>query len=372
MRRPLRALVVSAGALAAAACGRKLAPEPPLQVIPARVQPVRVTQEGADVVLRFPYPSATAQGKELTGLTKVTVYRELLAAREGAKPPQPSEDGSLREREEKEFLQKAQILDTLTRADLDAATSGGDVVVRDPLLPLYKEKRLGRVFLRYGITAPREKKRTSPLSPLVALLPRVPPDRPLALVATVEEKRVCLDWLLPAAMLDATLPVVAGAYAVYRREASEEEYGPPLGIAEKVTLFIDETIQPEKKYLYTVRAAPTSDKPLVLGAAADEVKVDTHDVFPPPPPEGLILLAEDSGNRLVWNPVLAGDLAGYRVYRWDAASSAWKRIADAVKDPGHYDPEGKPASRYGVSAYDASGNESAVAPASKETKKAGE
>jgi hypothetical protein len=364
--------VVSAASLAAAACGRKLTPEAPLQVIPARVQPLRVTQEGADVVLRFPYPSVTTQGTELTGLSKVTIYRELLAAREGARPPQPAEDGSMREREEKEFLTKAQILRTLTRGDLDEATSGSDVVVRDPLLPLYKEKRLGRVFLRYGITATREKKRTSALSPLVAVLPRVPPDRPLALVATVEEKRVCLDWLRPEAMLDASLPVVAGAYAVYRREAGEEDYGPPLGIAEKITLFIDETIQPERKYLYTVRAAPTADRPLVLGAAADEVKVDTHDVFPPPLPEGLIVLGEDIGNRLVWNPVLAGDLAGYRVYRWDPEASRWKRIADGVKDTGHFDAEGKPKARYGVSAYDKSGNESAVAPEAKETKKADE
>src|ERR1035441_97399 len=59
-------------------CGRKLAPEPPLQVLPARVEPVRLSQEGSDVVLRFPYPSQTNAGGTLTNLTGMTVYRELI------------------------------------------------------------------------------------------------------------------------------------------------------------------------------------------------------------------------------------------------------------------------------------------------------
>ena len=42
-------------------------------MIPARPEPLRVTQEGSDVVLRFPFPSKTVQGAPLTNLTRVTV-----------------------------------------------------------------------------------------------------------------------------------------------------------------------------------------------------------------------------------------------------------------------------------------------------------
>ena len=57
------------------------------------------------------------------------------------------------------------------------------MVVRDPLVPLFREGRVGRVFLRYGVTAQRDGKKNSELSPLVAVLPRVPPERPFAVVA---------------------------------------------------------------------------------------------------------------------------------------------------------------------------------------------
>ena len=342
-------------------CGRKLAPEPPLQVLPARVEPVRLSQEGSDVVLRFPYPSKTNAGETLTNLTGVTVYRELLGAREGQKPPETPTEAGAKEREEKGFRARAETIQTLSRAEVDAATVGPDVVVRDPLVPLFREGRLGRVFLRYGVTAQRDRKKVSELSPLVALLPRVPPDRPFAMVATVEEGRVCLDWRAPVAMLDGARPAKIAGYAVYRRETADEEYEDrPLGVAIGATTFVDATVAPDLRYVYTVRAAPVAETPLILGPAADEVPVSTRDVFPPPAPEGVLVLLEARGARLVWNPSLAGDLAAYRVYRRE--KDGWKRIADGLKDPVYFDAGaaggGVPADAYGVTAMDKSGNES--------------
>jgi hypothetical protein len=340
----------------AAGCGRKLAPEPPLQVLPARVEPVRLSQEGSDVVLRFPYPSKTNAGETLTNLTGVTVYRELIGAREGQRPPEMPKDTAERAREEKAFRARAEAIQKLTRADLDAATAGADVVVRDPLVPLYREGRLGRVFLRYGVTATRDRKKSSELSPLVALYPRVPPDRPLRVIPTVEEARVCLDWRAPVAMLDGAVPAKVAGYAIFRRDAADEEYDDhPLGVAVGATTYVDATVAPDRNYVYTVRAAPVAELPLILGPAADEVPVSTKDVFPPPAPEGVLVLVEAGGARLVWNPSLAGDLASYRVYRRE--NGGWKRVAEALKDPVYFDA-GVPASAYGVTAVDKSGNES--------------
>lgn len=338
-------------------CGRKLAPEPPLQALPARVEPVRISQEGSDVVLRFPYPSKTNAGQTLTNLTGVTVYRELLGAREGQKLPGAAADAAGREREEKGFRARAETIQTLSRTEVDAATVGPDVVVRDPLVPLYREGRLGRVFLRYGVTARRDRKKVSELSPLVALFPRVPPDRPFALVAAVEEGRVCLDWSAPIAMLDGERPAKIAGYAVYRREAREEEYEDrPLGVAIGAATYVDATVVPDLLYVYTVRAAPVAEVPLILGPAADELPVSTRDVFPPPAPDGVLVLSEAGGARLVWNPSLAGDLASYRVYRRE--KDAWKRIADGLKDPVYFDAAAAAAEAYGVTAVDKSGNES--------------
>src|SRR5450830_637034 len=339
-------------------CGRKLAPEPPLQVLPARVEPVRVAQEGSDVVLRFPYPSKTNAGGTLTNLMSVTVYRELIGAREGERPPEAPKDAAAREREEKGFRARAEAIQKLTRTELDAATVGADVVVRDPLVPLYREGRIGRVFLRYGVTATRDRKKSSELSPLVALLPRVPPDRPFRVVPSVEEARVCLDWRAPVAMLDGAVPAKVAGYAIFRRDAADEEYDDhPLGVAIGVTTYVDATVAPDRNYVYTVRAAPVAELPLILGPASDEVPVSTADLFPPEAPDGVLILAEAGATRLVWNPSLAGDLASYRVYRREGG--AWKRIAQDLKDPVYFDA-GVSAREYGVTAVDKSGNESAI------------
>ncbi|MEO6326996.1 MAG: hypothetical protein ABIT01_13845 [Thermoanaerobaculia bacterium] len=355
--RSSASLVFLSLSLLAAACGKKLPPQAPLEVIPARIEPVRLSQEASDVVLRFPYPARTAQGDGLTDLRRVTIYRELVPVRAGGLAPATPIDADAREREEKGFRTRSTPLVELLRADLDGATEGAEVVVRDSLLPLYAEGRIGRVFLRYGLTATRDRKKTSELSPLVAILPLVPPDRPLNLRTTVEEGRVCLDWLRPTAMLDLSSDIKIAAYAVYRRGEKDEAYDAPLGLVKRAETFVDATAEPGKRYLYTVRAAPTAAEPLVLGPAADEVLVDTRDLFPPPAPDGLLVLAEENANRLVWNPILSSDLAHYRVYRWDSASGSFRLLADKLKEPAYVDvsPAGP---RYAVSAVDRTGNES--------------
>lgn len=348
-------LLLLAAALAAG-CGRKIAPEAPLLVLPARPEPLRVTQEGSDVVLRFPFPSKTVQGTPLTNLTRVTVWREIVPAPAGARAPEPPKEAAERERQEKLFRQRAEAIRDLPREALDEVTVGSELVVRDPMLPLYVEKRIGRVTLRYGVTATRDRKRVSPLSPLVSILPRVPPAEPRGLSATVEEGRVCLEWLEPEGMLDGTTPASVAGYAVYRRDAAEDSYGEWIGVAVR-SPFVDEGAPPGRRFVYTVRAAPTADLPPVLGPAADEVLAETRDVFPPKAPDGLLVLSEEGGNRIVWNPALARDLAGYRVFARDG-EGAWVLLADGLADPSFYDRGAPRGRRYGVTAYDAAGNES--------------
>ena len=369
-RRPAARALLALLLAGAAGCGRKLPPDAPLQVLPARVDPIRLSQEGSDAVLRFPYPSRTTTGTPLEGLSKVTIYRELLPAPQGVMLPAPP-TGAQREREERLFLTRAEKVREMTRSELDAATQGGDVVVRDSLSALFAGKRLGKVFLRYGITATRDRKKVSEISPLVAIRPLVPPGEPTGLTALVQEGLVCLEWERPAAMLDGSRPATVEAYAVFRREClpgAEPVYEEPIAV-EKFEWLADRTVRPDRKYCYTVRGIPTSvprpaglprghEEPVALGPPAEEVLADTRDVFPPPAPEGFQVLPEQDGNRLVWNPVLAPDLDHYRIYRRSGPAAPWERLPFAASDTTWFVPGLDPHAQYALTAVDRSGNES--------------
>jgi len=341
-------------------CGKKLDPLPPILVVPARVEPVRLYQDGSDVVVRFPYPARTVLGEPLTRLTKVTISREIQSAREGAHVPEPPA-GEARAREEKDFRLRSEVIAELSPDGLDERTVGAEVVFRDSLLSLYREKRLGKILLRYGVTATRDRKRVSEMSPLVSIIPAVPPGAPRDLIATVLEGIVCLDWLPPAVMLDGSTPVRVGAYAIYRKGEADEWYEDPVGVAGTETSFADRTAAVDRRYLYTVRGALAKELPPILGPPAEEALADTRDVFPPAAPTGLLVLVEAEGTRLAWTPVLAPDLASYRVYRKSATGAGWTRIAEGLKEPGYFDPAPPKRARYGVTAVDRRGNESPVA-----------
>jgi len=352
-----RAAAVLAMGLLAAGCGKKLPPVPPLLAIPARVEPLAVAQQGSDAVLRFPYPTSTQGGEPLSGLSRVTVYREIVSA-SAVGPPPPPPTGALREREEKLFLMRAEKIRELERGQIDEATAGSDLVVRDPLSSLFTDKRLGKVVLRYGVTASRDRKKTSELSPLVSIRPVVPPSAPRGLSATVGEGRVCVEWGPPDAMLDGAAKLKVSVYTVYRREAlgAEAIYDEPVATV-AVPWYLDVTTRPDRKYAYTVRAAPLDEKPLALGPPAEEAFADTRDVFPPAAPEGFQVLIEAGGNRLVWNPVSAPDLATYHLYR--RATGGWQLLPFEGTDTTTFDAGAPPDAVYAVSAVDRSGNESA-------------
>ncbi len=363
-------MVAALSVLSVVGCGRKLPPLPPVLDVPARIEPLQLSQEGADVVLRFPYPTRTATGEELSGLSEVTVWREILSAPGGANPqaPKPLTNPEERAREERTFRQNAVKVASLSRNELDESTLGTDIVYRDSLVPLYRERGIGRVFLRYAVTASRGRKDASPLSPLAALLPRVPPEAPDVVFATVEENQVCLEWPKPAGMLDGSKPARIAAYAVFRRLESDDAYeSTPLGTESRGEFYIDRTAAPEKRYRYTVRAVPALADAFILGPPSLEVKVDTKDVFAPPPPGGLLVLSEEAGTRLVWNPVPARDLAGYRIYRRATEGGAFEKIAEVKEELSYLDkitlvPGAK--TRWAVTAFDARGNESARSEAS--------
>ena len=62
-------------------------------------------------------------------------------------------------------------------------------------------------------------------------------------------------------------------------------------------------------------ALASATAPRIKSDPSAAVSVTFKDLVPPPPPTGLTASVETAGVRLVWDPVDAPDMAGYKVYR---------------------------------------------------------
>ena len=138
----------------------------------------------------------------------------------------------------------------------------------------------------------------------------------------------------------------------------------------------------DQKYSYSAnrvgKLALAGHSIQIEGTPSETITVDTKDVFPPSVPESLAVVpVPDEGSiDLSWTPDMEPDLAGYIVYRRDAASAGpperdlQKPITrKPIPEPAFRDTTAQRGREYAysVSAVDRSGNESARSPEVTET-----
>jgi hypothetical protein len=363
----------------AASCGKKGDPMPPLPRAPNAISDLAVEQEGADATLTFSYPDRLMNGEPLRDVASIEIYRAadpspaIAAPRRtpvaGAAPPGDLAPGSAARRQaanvrlaEEAFYGEAKLVGSLPVAEIAERTRGATVVYRDALYPLLSSGT-PPTSLAYAVVTVRRGGERSPLSNIAILPPDVPPGPPVLTTLTVEEGRICLEWTPPESDLLGR-PARVGGYRVYRRTLPEEEYGVPLN-AEPIsaTNYVDTTAPYGAAHVYTVRAT-LPDKPKVEGLPALEAGVDYRDVFPPPAPQRLDALSEGGAVRLVWEPVVTADLAGYVIYRAEGDGAPARLTEKPVTDTFYTDSSVQPRRRYRytVVAVDSAGNASPASP----------
>jgi hypothetical protein len=190
--------------------------------------------------------------------------------------------------------------------------------------------------------------------------------------AQLTAQGVVLRWTGQLLSLPYPSPIRRG-YRVYRRvEGSQQKIlvGERDAGSEKELSLTDQSFEWEKTYYYhceTFTLVAQAGKPDVSieGDDTPEVKVFTHDIFPPAVPSGVQAVFSAAGERpfidLVWAPVTDADLDGYNIYRREGAGAAVKMNLEPVKMPAFRDIQitaGK-TYFYSVSAMDVRGNESA-------------
>lgn len=374
--------VLAAAALSAAGCGKKGEPSPPLPKGPNAVKDLSVEQEGGEAVLTFSYPDRLLDGRPLSDLDSIEIFRLPGATPSRAQPPRSAQPGAnastgaldkapggaarrtagSARMAEQGFYRDAVPVARLPVAQLARLTRGATIVYRDDLLPLFA--KAGSVASQgYAVVSVRRTRDRSPLSNIAIIAPEIPPGPPDILAVTAEEGRVCLEWLPPEHDL-AGKPASIGGYKVYRRSLSDDEYASPLTLTPwPGTSYTDLTAPYGGPIVYTVRAT-LPGKPRIEGLPAQEAGLDYRDVYPPPAPRRLDALSEGKLVRLFWDPVGVADLAGYIVFRAEGENTPVRLTPQPIKDSFLTDEAVKPRVRYRytVRAIDTSGNVSPPSP----------
>lgn len=367
-----------------AACGKRGDPHPPVPVIPKATSDLVVAQRGSKLILSWSFPSLTTSGQKLTAIRRVVLYRyvEELPAQQPARDTKTLMPGDIDPTVPTpialfakipplgpmQFAKLREKVDSIEGANLAGATVGARLMYEDA--PTFQTTDGRPVRITYGVVTEGQEAR-SDASNLVTIVPIDVPLQPSGVKADVRPQGVVLTWTAPdKGITGSDKPRIAG-YDVYRYPATGEleELATPVNSAPiSQTTYTD--VPAYAAYNYRVVAIAMTGPPRLESDPSEAVSATYKDLLPPPAPTGLTTLVETKAVRLVWNPVEAADLAGYRVYRTEGSGQPptftkphllftpqlitetnWR---DMLVDPGI-------SYFYEVTAVDKSGNESAPA-----------
>lgn len=284
--------LLALAAVLLAGCGYVGDPLPPALNIPAPVEDLRVIQRGDKLLIDFTAPALTT---EAIGLTSF-VSAEILAGESAVTIPLPKPGEA-------------------SHAELPARQWIG------------KE-----LAVRVVLGGPKGRK--SAESNVVTLRVTEPLGTPVDVRAEPHPEGVRVSWKPAGGMLT--------KFRVTRTPAAAAVVDKPE--------HIDKTAELGKEYSYTVTALTETGESL----ASAPVPVLRVDVFAPPAPSGLNVIAGVGSIELAWDRNPEADLQSYRVYRDGQV------LADGVETPSFSDRQVTSGQkyRYAITAVDRAGNES--------------
>lgn len=324
-------------------CGRKADPLPPQIRRADTTRDLSVYQEGREAVLRWSYPSMTTAGGPLPDLETVELWRAPIPF--GQEPV----GTTARERTLRYQLLEAQgeRIAVLDDTALDAATQGPNLGYRDDLEAW--RRQFGdelQVVLWYAVRTICCGGRASDFSNVARLVPQLPPSPPERLTAVPSAAGIRLSWL-----------AAGNAATLVERSADGETWQQITGQPVTVTEYVDATARQGQSWSYRLRAVTKKEgEGRVVGAPGDTVTVEYPDSYPPPAPEELVCLPEETRIRLRWQPVPGADV--YVIER-QVEGMKWRTLAKAHPERRFEDvdpPVGELT--YAVRAVDSAGNRS--------------
>ncbi|MEW6594481.1 MAG: hypothetical protein AB1413_06375 [Thermodesulfobacteriota bacterium] len=327
-------LLLVVAMLALAGCGKKTRPVPPGDVQPAAISDLAYELDEKGVTLSWSIPIRTVKGGRLPYvIEKFELYRAVVPAKEYC------EGCPLH------FGEPLEI----------ALTEGqkGQITYQEALLRP-GHRYVYRVRSRAGWLV------ASDLSNQVAFLWDTPAQAPDNVRVAEGDQVLTVSWQPPPGLLDGTVVRDPYWYQVYR--STDGRNFTPLGEPLAATQLVDKQVRNNQRYHYMVRAIRMHDNTEAAGLASNAVSGVPRDLMPPAPPQQVTAVATPEGVKLVWDVVMEGDLAGFRIYRRLSGETKPRRIGEAASTSVSFldgaPPRGVSLWHYAVTAYDHAGNES--------------
>jgi hypothetical protein len=323
-----------------AACGKRGPPIAPERRLPAAVQDLQGTIEGATIQLSWTLPRIRVDRSTLKEITRTEVYRRV----EDGEPEEPTRPALLI------FsglfgpppgVAGFERVANITVAEPGTAQVRGDQVIYTDAQGL----TFGRRYT-YVVLAMDEKGRPSPPSNRVVVSLAAAPTVPAGLTAQAGDAEVRLAWKAPTTLADGSPAPEDLVYDVFRATTPGTPAGRPLNL-EPVAApqYVDLTAQNDVTYYYAVRARLGPGGPQ---SGPSEVATATPvDATPPAQPRGLVAVLAGATIRLAWEAVPDADLAGYIVYRSATAGRGHTRLFEAPQSGTTYvDTDVRPGQTY--------------------------
>lgn len=352
---------------AAAGCGKRDDPTPPVPVIPQATSDLVVAQRGDQLILAWSYPALSTAGRNLPGIDAIEVRRLIETLPPGEPPadevPVASEPGTPWERvafsgvpepSATRFGRDSEVIATLERDRIPAAVAGARVLYVDE--PSLRADDGRPLRISYSVRT-RTGDAWSDAGNVVRIVPLELSGPPQNLRASAGAAGVELTWERPADA-DSHPPI---GYFIYRFSESGDSADAAKPVSEAPVSDTSYTDAPAYgTWKYAVTAVRDAGPPAVESAPTNVVTVEFRDLQPPPQPPEVLTLLEDPAVRIVWTGVEAPDLAGYHVYRIREGREAARLTSSPQKDLVFRDsnPPRGATYTYAVSSVDSSGNES--------------
>ena len=356
-----------------AACGTPGAPRPPSLRLPETVRDLAATRQGSSVTLSWTEPERTTDGETIRALGPTLVCMGVNDF------PMTHCDQVVADLSLKEYAQ--------------CTPQRGKPATCTVTLPEDIQQQNPRGQATYAVEALNTNGRSAGLSNQVRV-----PTAPTVAPPTELSSEIRDSVAITAKGTEPQLPPgLSVAFHLVRRQAAGANIdlgtasgmsgcgpvavGPdgrsqgPCGYAR---VFQDRSFEWEKTYFYHVVAVTTVSLPDgtifdVGGEPSEEVKVFTHDVYPPLAPRGLQAVASGVGQPpfidLTWAPNTESDLAGYNLYRREEGQPPVRINNEMLITPSFRDATAQAGKTYfySVSAVDLRGNESSKSQEASET-----